>query len=148
MGKKPVTVVALVLVGAILAPESFARYYAPEMGCLITVAPYPPDVEHPYVYCENNPINRIDPMGEHSRDDCECDYNSCVAGWRKIRQGQDSNRAKALRAICYAKCMTSYAGCLATAEETLMVVGTIIVIAGVTYIVVQTGGGALVLVLV
>ena len=39
------------------------RWYEPEMGRFLSKAPYPPDQEHPFGFCEKNPLKYIDPTG-------------------------------------------------------------------------------------
>ena len=40
-----------------------ARWYDPERGVFMSRAPYQPDVEHPYNFCLQDPINFVDPDG-------------------------------------------------------------------------------------
>ncbi|MFC1601864.1 RHS repeat domain-containing protein, partial [Candidatus Sumerlaeota bacterium] len=39
------------------------RWYDPFTGRFISKGPMPPYEEHPYAYCENDPVNSIDPSG-------------------------------------------------------------------------------------
>ncbi|MFC1601647.1 RHS repeat domain-containing protein, partial [Candidatus Sumerlaeota bacterium] len=43
-----------------------ARWYDPFTGRFISRAPVCPDKEHPYVYCENDPVMSVDPDGRRS----------------------------------------------------------------------------------
>ena len=48
-----------------------ARWYNPATGRFLTKDSYPPDLlapltQNPYQYCENNPVNRVDPTGKTS----------------------------------------------------------------------------------
>ncbi|MFH1440614.1 MAG: RHS repeat-associated core domain-containing protein, partial [Candidatus Omnitrophota bacterium] len=52
------------------------RYYDPLIGRFITKDPLPgifrnPQTKNPYPYCNNNPINFIDPTGENFEDICK-----------------------------------------------------------------------------
>jgi RHS repeat-associated protein len=40
------------------------RWYDPFLGRFASRSPYPPDIEHSYIYCSSNPINLVDPEGE------------------------------------------------------------------------------------
>lgn len=93
-------------------------------------------------------------------DRCDEEYEDCCAGCRR-------KRSRVARALCYSACMTAYAACLAAcaAEATVeavvdiaeaaaqfvrdhpeLVVGTIVIIAGVVLIATTGPGGAIVLV--
>ncbi len=93
-------------------------------------------------------------------DDCK---EGCYDMYLLCCQGCKSLRSRIKRAICYSGCFTPYVACLtgceadwalSVAEEAVVwiaehpeiVVGTIVVVAGVTYIVATGGTGALVLV--
>lgn len=109
-----------------------------------------------YAFTRNDPVNRIDVLGLITRADCEVVYDGCVAGCRCLK-------TRYARALCYAACMAEYAACLGsvTAErafETLddalqwvadnpeIVIGTVVVIGGITYLVTTGGTGAVTLV--
>jgi len=56
-----------------------ARWYDPLLGRFISKAPLPVIIEHPYIFAENNPLNRFDPSGMKSKgktnpvqDDFDC----------------------------------------------------------------------------
>ena len=55
----------------------FQRWYDPESGRFISKSQYSSDIEHFYVYCENNTLNRIDITGEYSVSRCA----QAVAGY-------------------------------------------------------------------
>ncbi|MDI6784610.1 MAG: RHS repeat-associated core domain-containing protein, partial [bacterium] len=41
-----------------------ARWYDPQVGRFITKTPFPPFIEHPYAFAENDPINMVDFNGQ------------------------------------------------------------------------------------
>ena len=41
-----------------------ARWYSPELGVFLSRAPNREDTEHPYTYCANDPVNKVDPSGK------------------------------------------------------------------------------------
>lgn len=55
----------------LLSGVTQARWYSPETGGFISVAPYPPAVEHPYTFAGQNPVTMFDPRGEDFRNDCD-----------------------------------------------------------------------------
>jgi RHS repeat-associated protein len=122
------------------------RWYSSYYSLFVIRSPFDPTDEYPHVYCENNPVSYMDPLGLYTTADCDCIYNNCVSGCKQIKRSARGYKAKARRAICYAQCASAYSICLAGAEETLYAIGAVAIIAGVTYIIVQTGGGALILV--
>ena len=42
----------------------YARWYDPVVGRFISRSVLPTDIEHPYVYCSNDPLNHVDPNGQ------------------------------------------------------------------------------------
>lgn len=54
----PALALLLLLTGTVQA-----RWYSPETGGFISVAPYPPAVEHPYTFALQVPNKNIDPTG-------------------------------------------------------------------------------------
>ncbi len=50
------------------------RWYNSECGQFISSAPYPSEIEEPYLYCSGAPTDRIDPEGMlNLSDSCKCD---------------------------------------------------------------------------
>ncbi|MEM3036320.1 MAG: RHS repeat-associated core domain-containing protein, partial [Thermoplasmata archaeon] len=43
----------------------FQRWYNAQIGRFIIKSNFPPDQEHPYAYCENNPVSLVDVSGEY-----------------------------------------------------------------------------------
>ncbi len=134
------------------------RHYAPGLGRFLTRDPLGLRGRNPNPYCYvgNNPINLTDPSGMITAEECYEKYDiTCGNKCRRMR-------SKVRRAICWAACAEEYAACLATvaagavcsavgsaaqwlADHAGAVVGTIVVIGGITYIVATGGAGALVL---
>jgi len=46
----------------------YQRWYDSVLGRFTKKHPFRPDIEHPYVYCENNPLRRYDPDGNKTKD--------------------------------------------------------------------------------
>ena len=85
-----------------------------------------------YVALLNNPIQNHDFLGLHTVADCDADYDDCIAGCNGLSTARE-------RCLCYIGCMTVYSGCLATAEEVLIIGGCVIVGGIIIYC---TGGAA------
>ncbi|MEI6149982.1 MAG: hypothetical protein WCS01_12835, partial [bacterium] len=86
----------------------------------------------------NNPIANYDALGLKTIAECDADYDACIEDC-KARYPGSSSAVRRNRCLCYSKCMAIYAGCLATADETLIVGGCIIVGGVIIYC---TGGAA------
>ena len=80
-----------------------------------------------YSFVENSSCYNYDELGLHSASECDDDYENCCHRCKRFN-------TKARRAICYAECATKYGTCLATAEETLVIAGTVIVAGVVIYV--------------
>ena len=67
------------LLGALLR----SRYYQYEVGRFISAAPYLPDLEHPYTYATNRPLDRADPAGRFPKlpEYRWCPANSIICNW-------------------------------------------------------------------
>jgi len=88
-----------------------ARWYDPETGRFISASPIRREHEHPYVFCEDSPVNSVDPSGlcfippdvfrsprladliegqgkqTFDKDQCECEKYYIKLCWRKQREG-------------------------------------------------------------
>jgi hypothetical protein len=65
--KKPTLHASLALAAVVLitstATDALARWLAPDGGRFISRAPIPIEIEHPYAYANNRPLNSVDPGG-------------------------------------------------------------------------------------
>lgn len=99
-----------------------------------------------YIHAKANPVRYVDPDGYKTSGECWIEYKDCY-----VKCSAMPNRTKWQKlgkALCFEKCMLIYAACLAKAELSKnvdVIIGTV-VICGVVYLVVLTGGGAIVLV--
>jgi RHS repeat-associated protein len=128
------------------------RQYSPDMARWTSRDPLGmADGPNVYAYVRGNLLNRFDRLGLY---DCWGEYYDCLAECNESCGDQDSIWHQGLLAICKANCEVRLQLCLAienlssfcTNHPAICVVGAIIVVAGVAYVVVSTGGGALVLV--
>ena len=56
---------------------STPRWYDPETGRFLSRARFAPDKEHPYIYCESDPVGRTDPSGEFTTEGCDGFLKNC-----------------------------------------------------------------------
>jgi RHS repeat-associated protein len=47
------------------------RWYDPILGRSLSQAPYPVFMEHPYMFVENNPNDKLDPNGRITIQECD-----------------------------------------------------------------------------
>ena len=99
------------------------RWYSPETGRFLSRASYPPNIEHPYTFCENNPLSYIDPYGLERRpgqsfSDC---VQECVSGAFDVLDWS-------FQIVCVGVCLTlpTSPGCLLCEGIVLGVIGSCI----------------------
>jgi RHS repeat-associated protein len=74
-----------------------------------------------YEFAFNNAIDEIDPWGLHTEADCEYEKGICDDGCRAMPRNTKWERF--LVRSCWAGCMSQYAGCLATTDKGLIIIG-------------------------
>ena len=103
------------------------RWYDPLLRIFIRKSPYRPDTEHPYLFCENNPVIKYDVQGLITPEECDDEWDLCYKNCQRMYPGSGT-LAKTQRCLCYAKCAGEYSVCLARAHAKKIIVGGVIII--------------------
>jgi RHS repeat-associated protein len=95
------------------------RYYSIQLGRFVTRDPIGYNAEDMNVYRHifNASPNLVDSLGLWTKADCEFEKDLCDDGCRKMPNRTKLDKFK--RAMCWSKCMSIYAACLAGAEEAI-----------------------------
>ncbi|HOC57001.1 MAG TPA: hypothetical protein PKI20_15395 [Verrucomicrobiota bacterium] len=126
----------LILLALFWLPQAAPAYYDPGVQRWITRDPFrdagfealrdrvkdrSEPATNPFLYVENDPSGEYDAFGLHTEADCDADKATCDQGCRDIKGQSRSARFK--RAMCWGKCMSEYAACLATTTKGLVCIG-------------------------